>query len=464
MVRPRVLGPSPIPGDKHVGHAHLRAKPGFCRWRLMGTNRRWQPPTRTEHLRGTRGRVLRIGWARESRRPVNCLSGIWRPLESFEIRARGRGRGVMRRKTQPKQAPSLMLEDVPDPTATRGTSATVQFGIWRPPQQQLLLYAPGEWEEFVREWVHSLKQTYSKVLRVGGAGDLGIDVAGFTDAKLLCGVWDNYQCKHFAQALTPSDASPEIAKVLWYSFQKRYMAPRKYFFVAPKECGISLKKLLLKPDELRAYVVEHWDTQCANSVTQDQTIALDGAFLKHVDGFDFSIFDQRTLFEVIEAHRTTPYHAVRFGGGLPSRPPVTAPAFQEREQGSRYIQQIFEAYSDHTKTDVVDLACLSGRQELTEHFHSQREFFYHAEALRNFARDTVPAGTFEELQSEVHAGVRDVEGAPHADGYVRMNSVTQAAVNLHLTSNALLSVTKVQDRKGMCHQLANDNRLRWRKP
>jgi hypothetical protein len=75
----------------------------------------------------------------------------------------------------------------------------------------------------------------------------------------------------------------------------------------------------------------------------------------------------------------------------------------------------------------------------------------------------VPPGTFKDLQSEVHAGVVDVEAAPHQDGYARMNAVTQAAAQLQLTSNALISVVKIHDRKGMCHQLANDDRLRWRK-
>lgn len=327
-----------------------------------------------------------------------------------------------------------------------------------------MLYSANEWEEFIREWVHSLRRQYSKVLRFGGAGDMGIDIAGFTDTANLFGVWDSYQCKHYTNALAPSEAAPEIAKVLWHSFEKRFSPPRKYFFVAPRECGISLKKLLLKPPNLSDYVITNWDKQCADKITEHKKVTLDGGFKAYVDAFDFSIFDQRTLLEVLDEHRQTPYHIIRFGGGLPNRPKVSAPPFRAEEQGSRYIEQIFEAYADHTKTDVSGLGCLTARQDLTDHFHRQREFFYHAEALRNFARDTVPNGTFEELQSEVYAGVIDVEAAPHADGYARMNTVTQAAVGLSLTSNALLSVTKMQDRKGICHQLANENRLRWRKP
>jgi hypothetical protein len=39
----------------------------------------------------------------------------------------------------------------------------------------------------------SLKKKCKKVLRFTGAGDKGIDIAGFNSAKLLKGVWDNYQ-------------------------------------------------------------------------------------------------------------------------------------------------------------------------------------------------------------------------------------------------------------------------------
>ena len=93
----------------------------------------------------------------------------------------------------------------------------------------------AQWEVFINEWVHfaSRKRTriFSSLPALGTR--VGIDIAGFADAKKLEGIWDNYQCKHYDHALYPSDAWPGIGKVLWYSFQKYYAAPRKYFFVAP---------------------------------------------------------------------------------------------------------------------------------------------------------------------------------------------------------------------------------------
>jgi hypothetical protein len=43
-------------------------------------------------------------------------------------------------------------------------------------------------------------------------------------------------------------------------------------------------------------------------------------------------------------------------------------------------------------------------------------------------------------------------------------AVTKAARDMQITSNALITRAKPQDRDGICHQLANEDRLRWIKP
>lgn len=355
------------------------------------------------------------------------------------------------------------LKEILNPSSLAGNAMRVQFGRPIPPQQQVLLYSSSDWEEFILEWVHSQRAKYKDVRRFSGSNDMGIDIAGFTDDKGLHGVWDNYQCKHYGKPLGPGDAMVEVAKIIWYSFQKIYTPPRKYYFIAPRGCSTTLARLLSTSSALRKHVISNWDKQYSKAITTKQIIALRGDFKVYVEAFDFSIFSSRPMLEVIDDHRSTEYHAIRFGGGLPERPPVLPPPTEPAVIESRYIQQLFEAYSDYLKTEVASLVGLVGNLDLRDHYHRQREFFYHAESLRNFARDTVPVGTFEELQSEVYAGVVDVEAAQHQDGYVRMNAVTQAATQLQLTTNALISVVKIQDRKGICHQLANDNRLRWRK-
>jgi hypothetical protein len=139
------------------------------------------------------------------------------------------------------------FKEIPDPTPapTILTAAHALAGPPIEPLTRLLTYLAPEWEAFVDEWVsYCLKKKYKKVLRFTGSGDRGIDIAGFADDKLLEGVWDNYQCKHYDHPLMPSDVWSEIGKVLWYSFQKHFAPPRAYYFVAPRGTGTTLTQYL----------------------------------------------------------------------------------------------------------------------------------------------------------------------------------------------------------------------------
>ena len=42
-----------------------------------------------------------------------------------------------------------------------------------------------------------------------------------------------------------------------------------------------------------------------------------------------------------------------------------------------------------------------------------------------------------------------------------MKATVSQAASIATTSNPLTSVVKVQDQQGICHQLANENRLLW---
>jgi hypothetical protein len=330
------------------------------------------------------------------------------------------------------------------------------------PVTRLITYSSSEWETFVDEWVSSLEATYQSVLRYTGAGDMGIDVAGFTDGLFLKGVWDNYQCKHYGSALGPSVAWVEIGKVLWHSFNGDYAPPRAYYFVAPRGTSTSLTKLLGDPAKLKAGLLGAWDRGVRNNIGVDP-IELTGDFALYVDNFDFSIFRPVSVRSIIEQHRTTPYFIPRFGGGLPPRPKVGAPPSDISTDESNYVSRLFDAYADHLKTPITSLGALKSHATLNEHFHRSREAFYHAESLRVFARDKVEPGVFESLQNEIYAGVVDTRDAPHADGYQCVVEVTNVAQAMSLDAHPLSPSLMATDRRGICHQLANEERLKWTK-
>lgn len=298
------------------------------------------------------------------------------------------------------------------------------------------------------------------VLRDPLTGLAIIDVAGFVDGKRLHGVWDNYQCKHYDHALWPGDVWVEFGKIIWYSFKGEYAPPRRYYFVSPWGVGTKLNRLLGNSNRLREELIANWDKSVKGSITTTQEVPLDAELNTYLESFDLTIFEAKTGLQLVEDHRSTAAFSARFGGGLPPRPAAGKPPIAVASTESRYVTELLGAYSEHTNTQVTDPTGLT-QPKLKDHFRRQREAFYEAEALRVFARDTVPPGIYELLQDDIYDGVIDTHDTTHADGYEKVCAVTKAARDMQITANPLINCTNPKDRDGICHQLVNEERLRW---
>ncbi len=349
----------------------------------------------------------------------------------------------------------------PKPTVGLYTSEHVKSGIPIPKQSRVEHFSAAEWEEFTEEWASSPDTNYKKVVRFAGAGDTGLDVVGFISDATFVGGWDNYQCKHYDHSLTPSDIWVEIGKIIYYSFVGEYPPPRKYYFVAPKDVGTSLGKLLASPSKLKEEAKANWPKYCEKGISSTLPVLLEGDLLLYLDNFDFSIFSSKSPIDVLRWHSTTPFHAVRFGGGLPIRPAPITPPTEIAISESRYIQQLLAAYEEHAGSPIPDVSDLNTKPDLKRDFLRQRERFYHAESLRNFARDTVPSGTYEALQEDIYQGVVDICDARHEDGFARMRATVIQSAQVSVSHSPLSSVARPQDKQGICHQLANEDRLIW---
>lgn len=151
----------------------------------------------------------------------------------------------------------------------------------------------------------------------------------------------------------------------------------------------------------------------------------------------------------------------RFGGGLPTRPPIKKPPSDLEKAELRYVTKLLEAYSEHTGIDVRSHETIP-TPELQDHFLSSRKQFYSAESLRAFSRDTLPPGEFQKLQDDFFEGIMDEIRTDHPDGYSRVVAVIKLARQLQVSAHALITTLTLLDRAGICHQLANDNeKVRW---
>ncbi len=335
----------------------------------------------------------------------------------------------------------------------------------------LQVMSPEDWEGFTEEWLsfHKAKGTYHSVKRFSGSGDLGLDVVAFTAKEGFAKPWDSFQCKRYDHALRPGDVYGEIGKIIYHSFQRTppfnqaCRVPQRHVFVSPFGVGIALGRLLKDPERFKEDVRAKWESRCVPSIGTGITAPLKGALLAYFDAFDFSIFEDRTAVELVEEHAQTGFHAARFGGGLPPRGQPDAPPPEPTEAESLYLRKLLDAYGDHLGQTLTAREELISHPDLEKHYHRQRVLFYSAESLRNFARDRTPPRTFDSLQDDIYHGVIDICEAAFVDALERLRTTVSTAGQLDVSGNALAGVTRVADKQGVCHQLANDDRLTWTK-
>jgi len=351
----------------------------------------------------------------------------------------------------------------PNPQKGLFSSAHVISGIPIPKTQRVQLFSADEWEEFTEEWASSLESLYNCVKRFAGAGDKGLDVVGFVSSNQFSDGWDNYQCKFYDKPLTPSDIWVEFGKIIYFTYCGEYTPPRKYYFVAPKQIGTKLGKLLANATNLKQELKQNWEKYCEEGITSTTKVKLEGDLLAHLESFDFTIFDSISLVKMIEQHASTPFHSVRFGGGLGIRPEPEIPPEDTVSLDHRYVRQLLGVYAQSFGEDqqTPDLSLLEKDDGIRRNFQRQRERFYHAESLRNFSRDTVPPGVFEALQNDIFDGVVDVCESKHESDLDRLNGVMSQAASIVVDASPLSSVTRPRDKQGICHQLVNDSRLNW---
>jgi hypothetical protein len=346
--------------------------------------------------------------------------------------------------------------------AEPGAPAQVGSGMNFPIAKLIEIFEPAQWEDFTEEWAHSLKPAYKLVTRWTGAGDMGLDIFCFSSNNGFDGPWDNYQCKRYAQKLTPTDIWVELGKVIYYSHAGAYTVPESYYFAASQGIGLKLKRLLLKPADLKKGLIDNWSGYCLNGITETKAVPLEGDLLSYLNKFDFRIFKMKSVVEMIAGHMKTPYHQRRFGtASFPERPPVQPAPDEIQPVESRYIEQLFDVYSEKLSVQLSDRSELAKHKEMQEHFNRSRQLFYHAESLRNFPRDSVDPGAFDAIREEIYHGVVDTYEMDYADGLTRVRSTLKHAAMLTPNCNALCIRVQTQDKQGLCHHLANENRLQW---
>jgi hypothetical protein len=220
--------------------------------------------------------------------------------------------------------------------------------------------------------------------------------------------------------------------------------------------------MLDEPEKLRAFVMDTWGKNCATKITETKSIELSGALLAHAQAFDFSIFRSKQPIELLKEHGQTPYHLPVFGAPLIDRGPPPAPPSTVAASESGYVRQLFEVIADHLNVPVSSVADFAHEGAMKRLFELSRIKFYSAEGLKELARDHMAdAAYFDTLLDMFSDGLYHAYTDSSKTGLQRLQHTVLNAQSLQLGGHVLEPHTTPNDREGVCHHLANENRLHW---
>ncbi|MGD0978046.1 MAG: ABC-three component system protein [Candidatus Bathyarchaeia archaeon] len=316
----------------------------------------------------------------------------------------------------------------------------------------------------IEEWQSaSLQSKYVKVEKLGGPGDKGRDV--------ICTDNNNdsfvYQCKHYDRKLSKHDVLLEIGKCCYHCSKGDYPTPKKYYFVSPQGVSPQARDLLAGSKGLREELKANWEKICQFKISSSG-VELKGNLLAFIDQLDFSVFSYISPLEFLEDFKKTAYYTKWFGKLFRPRKLITAAPDEIQENEMTYIGKILEAYGEFLGRNIEDAKNLKATDpKLWLDFNRQRLYFYSAEYLAAFSRETYAPELqcFEQLKDEFYYGIIDEIQEDAKNGFERLKKVLKRAESL-ITSpnNPLSSEVNIKDRKGICHHLANEREdIRWKK-
>lgn len=330
------------------------------------------------------------------------------------------------------------------------------------PRDRVTSFSPLDFEIFICEWA-SFKGIYSDIHRIGQAGDKGRDVIAY----LKNGGLHYYQCKRYKEKLSPSEYWIEFGKLVYYSFKEEIDVPLKYYIIAANNLTTKLLEIVHNPDKINEELINNWNIHCKNKIKKNTSISLTAEIKKYIEEFDFKIVETIDIDSIIRDYSDTPLFYFRFGGNnIPHRNEIMNPPKKINLHKEKvYLTQLLEVYSEWKNT-TFSFNNIKSNLDVYEDFIENRAYYYNAESLRRDLRDVyLGEDEFNLIKGEMYSGLNNYMKFNFSNSYEKLNSVLHEATKVDLTacpSQSILNFVHNDDKKGICHHLVNEKKMRWK--
>ncbi len=329
-------------------------------------------------------------------------------------------------------------------------------------RRSILALSDVDLETFVRDWISiRLGRHYNETANFAGTGDLGRDAVGFETNQRHEGAWHNFQCKQYAGSISTETGIAEVGKILYYASEKKFSTPSSYSFVAPKGVNRNLEFLIFNPTEFKRTLISEWDKYCSKSIKKNTAIPLSQQILDTINGFNFSNIYRLDINDILLDADINPVLHKWFGEKLLSPPTGIVPTefdFSELP----YVNKLISAYEERDSIKFSSHDEVRAHPVHGGHIQRQRERYYDADAFKRFYRDSVEKDVIINIENDIYYGVVDVCGLDHQDTLECIDKVMIEAGKIS-ASGPLAEHARVPVKQGICHHLANTDRIKWKK-
>lgn len=149
------------------------------------------------------------------------------------------------------------------------------------------------------------------------------------------------------------------------------------------------------------------------------------------------------------------------------KPIAIIPPNNIAEHEMRYVEELYKVYHEETGDEYIRPEDLESKPTLKRDFNRQRKDYYKAETINRALRDTIrldEAEGFSELKEEMYDGIITTRDRRFPSSFDRLTEVMEKATQVHISQNmniAMLDWVGPGEKKGICHMLVNDKKLKW---
>jgi hypothetical protein len=133
---------------------------------------------------------------------------------------------------------------------------------------------------------------------------------------------------------------------------------------------------------------------------------------------------------------------------------------------NKYINALFEVYTQETKKKITTLADLETEPIYKTNLQIHREYYYSAESVLHQIRDFISDSysQFNMMKQEVYDAIKYHLSIPD-DGFKKLNSTMRLVIKVSFTKSPLAKpgngIIGPSEKSGIVHMLVNDGKVTW---